>query len=200
MTDLPESTPPPGWEEFLEPGERILWQGQPEASVIWGDIVAPETLAGLVAAGAGLVVLLKAGQASLIAAGIGVVFVCFGLSLGIGRLFRDAALRRGTHYTLTDRAAFIATAPGGKRKLARYAIGPETRAKLEDGPPGSVWFATEERQTRGQWRGSKSEGMYIPPQTIHRRVGFRRIAEARKVYGLIAGISGQELAGTAPPR
>lgn len=200
MPNPSDSTTPPGWEEFLASGERILWQGQPEASVIWGDLVAPESLAGLVAMAAGVAAIVKAGQGSIIAAGLGLVFVGFGLYLTVGRLLRDAALRRVTFYTLTDRAAFIATSPGGKRRLDRYEIGPATKATLQDGTPGSVWFASEERQTRGQWRGSKSEGMYIPPQTIRRRVGFRRIAEARKVYDLIAGISGQELAGTAPPR
>lgn len=200
MTDLSEAAPPPGWEEFLAPGEHILWQGQPDASVVWSDLAAPETIAGLVAAGSGMAVILKAGHASLIAAVIGVVFVGFGLWLTIGRLFWDASLRRSTHYTLTNRTAFVATLPRGQRKLERYAIGPDTRALLQDGNPGSVWFATDVRHTAGQWRGSHSEGMYVPGQTIRRRVGFRRIAEARKVYGLIAGISGQELAGNAPPR
>ena len=200
MTDLPDASPPPGWEDFLAPGERILWQGQPDASVVWRDLAAHETLAGIIAGGAGIAVLLKVGHASLIAAVLGVVFVGFGLWLSIGRLFWDASLRRGTHYTLTDRTAFIATTPRGQRKLERYAIGPETKAHLQEGDPGSVWFATDVRHTAGQWRGSHSEGMYVPGQTIRRRVGFRRIAEARKVYGLITAISGQELAGNAPPR
>lgn len=157
-----------GWQGVLEPGERILWQGQPVGGIEWRDLDFRRALFGLLvlvfaafwtvaavsaALGEGLVVLV------FLAAGL--FFAGLGIRLAVGEPLWDAFLRSRTWYTLTDRQAIIATDHLRRRALTAWPIAPDTVITLEDGDPGSVWFA----------RG-------------HRRhpVGFRRIAEPRVVY------------------
>ena len=42
MTETPD-----GWEGILAPGETIIWQGQPDAGIVWRDLISGETLMGV---------------------------------------------------------------------------------------------------------------------------------------------------------
>jgi hypothetical protein len=194
MTELREPqapTPPPapvpaGWEGILAPGERILWQGRPEPGVDWAALVDFRTPFGLFFAGFALFWMWMAGRMG--APGpfplFGLPFLLVGLHLAFGRLIWDAITRRSTHYTLTDRTAFVATAPFGKRKLERWALRPGMALVLDDAAPGSVWFdqvATPYVTHLGPGRSRR----YYGPRSTSRRIGFDRIAEARQVYGLM---------------
>ncbi len=114
------------------------------------------------------------------AAQSGGIFWMFGLihfSAGLGIIYsatiRDTVKRRGTWYTLTDRRAFIATdLPLKSRTLDSYAIDARARLSWREGSPGSVTFASEER------RGTKGRRYNVD-------IGFERINEAGKVYGLM---------------
>ena len=59
------------------------------------------------------------------------------------QLWLDQRRLRGTHYTLTDRAAFIATDIRGRRDLNRYPLTAGLPITLEDGDIGNLWFAEQ---------------------------------------------------------
>ncbi|MCW1934371.1 hypothetical protein [Pararhodobacter zhoushanensis] len=187
---------PPGWEGLLAADERILWQGQPEPGILWRDLLSPLTLMGLF--------FLAFSTAWLFGVSvmlgnmpdrpllwpfrvffplIGGFFWLVGAYLLIGRLFWEARQRRRTWYTLTDRAAFIATQGPGRRALQRYGTEDMRAIELVDTTPGTVWFAQELiRYTTGNRRHGG-----VRRQQIHRkRTGFRHIAEARHVFALMA--------------
>lgn len=194
MTELPEPAAPPpppapvpaGWEGILAPGERILWQGRPEPGVDWQALVDTRTPFGLVFAGFACFWIWQAARMG--GAGpfplFGIPFLLVGLHLAFGRVVWDAYARRGTHYTLTDRTAFVASQALGKRKLDRYPLTPGMALVLEEGDPGAVWFG-EQVTTYAGGPGPGRSRRYRGPRTVRRRIGFDRIAEARQVYGLL---------------
>lgn len=122
----------------------------------------------------------------VMAARAGGIFWMFGLihfSAGVGIVFsatiQGTMKRRGTWYTLTDRRAFIATElPIKRRTLDSYIITPESRLSLRDGTPGSVMFARRDR------RANKGHSLSVD-------VGFERIGDADKIYGLMRDIQRQ---------
>lgn len=190
-TILAEPVPPPpppapvphGWEGLLAPGERILWQGRPQGGVVWSGLIDPRTPFGAVFAGFSIFWVATAATLAPRSGGVigmvfplfGLPFVAVGLYLLAGRLFWDAYLRSVTHYTLTDRAAFIATAAFGRRRLERVELQPGMRLTLDEGAPGSVLFGAG--PVRFQNGRRQPAGF-----------GFRRIGEARQVYGMMARI------------
>lgn len=193
MTVQPDPGPPPlpvpaGWEGILQPGERILWQGRPAAGFRGADLLDKRTPFGLAVAGFALFWMATA--AAMAGPGpfgwafplFGLPFLLIGLNMAVGQPLRDALRRRGTFYTLTDRAAFIATQGPGARRLDRYPLGPGFRPTLDDGDPGSVWFAEAEDQTRRGWRGTGASRRYASVTVGRRRIGFEAIPDARGVY------------------
>ncbi len=187
--DEPQTPPlpvPDGWEGILEPEERILWQGQPAAGLRWQDLLDKRTPFGLVFAGFAVFWMVQAASASgVFMALFGLPFLAVGLNMAIGGPLRDARRRSATFYSLTDRAAFVATRGTGARKLDRYPLGPGFRPTLEDGDPGSVWFATSQADARRGWRGTGSARSYDLVPVGQQRIGFEQISDARMVYGLM---------------
>ncbi len=200
---LPEPPPPPapaepvppGWEGLLEPGERILWQGRPDSRLVWADLLQVQTLFGLVFTGFALFWIASAARMGRGFGGggpvdgvfplFGLPFVAVGLYMVVGRIFWDAFVRRGLNYTLTDRTAFIAANLMGRRKLERYPVGPDMKLVLEEGTPGTVWFAEKVTHRPGGWTGSGSNRSYRGPSTTREPIGFRRIETPREVYRLL---------------
>jgi hypothetical protein len=180
MADAPTSV---GWEGLLGPGETILWQGRPAAGIDWRDLWDGRTPFGLVFAGFALFWIAMAYTMTGSQGGVlslfplfGLPFLFVGLYLVFGRLLWDAHARARTHYTLTNRAAFVATELFGRRNLERYPLGPDMRLTLEDGIPGTAGgiATTGIGGRRGRTRS------YVE----RRRIGFVRITEARQVYGI----------------
>ncbi|MBN8294264.1 hypothetical protein JI664_19990 [Rhodobacter sp. NTK016B] len=192
------TNPPPGWESLLETGERILWQGRPGTGIIWRDIGQAQSRIGLFVLGIVTMFLgaapsiLPPFSAGWLQAGLSVTIwittalVWLGaLYFAIGRLVLDAWIRRGTWYTLTDRAAFVAIEVFGRRMLRRYGTDDMRGIALEKGArgrPGNVWFAQE----RFTYTTRSGQGAANRQHTEYQRVGFRRIAEAETVYALMA--------------
>ncbi|MBE2276950.1 MAG: hypothetical protein IAE87_11740 [Rhodobacteraceae bacterium] len=208
MADAPTSV---GWEGLLGPGETILWQGRPAAGIDWRDLWDGRTPFGLVFAGFALFWIAMAYTMTGSQGGVlslfplfGLPFLFVGLYLVFGRLLWDAHARARTHYTLTNRAAFVATELFGRRNLERYPLGPDMRLTLEDGIPGTVWFAVEEHLHTFRNPSPRDSGGIGIPDTAggiattgiggrrgrtrsyveRRRIGFVRITEARQVYGI----------------
>ncbi|MCA2013863.1 hypothetical protein [Pararhodobacter sp. CCB-MM2] len=182
---------PAGWEGLLEDGETILWQGQPATGVIWRDLISLETVIGAFftvfsggwVIGTGVMVG-SFGAADpfaylfLLFPLAGTLFLAIGLYLLVGRLFMDSYQRGKTWYTLTNRAAFIATETFGRRRLQRCGIEQMRGFDLVDQHPGTIWFGYS------AIRSSNGNGRVVATRTG--RLGFRQIPNPREVWTLMA--------------
>ena len=172
----------PGWEGILEEDEEILWQGRPVAGFDWAAMFSGNTVGGLLAAGFGIFWTIMAitlmGEAR---SGPPLIFRIFFPLFGV--FFVLAALRgvvkepldayrrqQGTFYTLSTKAAYIATDIGGKRSLDRYLLSDMARLRLVDDSPGDVMFGTDARRTDPTGQGE---------------AGFLRLADAREVFAIL---------------
>lgn len=186
------------WDEILGDGESILWQGRPDARIIWGDILSANAIAGglfVVFASVWLSIsLILLPEFNTLAPGLkilfygafpllGGVFLCLGLYMMVGWIFRDAFVRSRTYYSLSNLNAYIATDLGGRRTLKRYEIDAMERLDLDDGAPGSVWFATEIKHYKSTRKGRTRHHTHETP------IGFRRIENPRAVYRLLSDLT-----------
>lgn len=193
-----------GWEGILEEGETILWQGRPNSAIHWHSLVDIKTAMGLffcLLSGGWIVGMLASAPAEtrelnddifdyviIVYFAFGALFFFSGLYMIIGRLMWDAYVRRCTWYTLSDRAAYVATMVMGKRDLKRYAKEKMIPPLLTDGDPGDVFFARDEyhyvRRSKLPMNNANRpnvESYYVP-------VGFRRIDNPRTVYRLVCEV------------
>jgi len=164
-----QSAIPKGWEGIMEPGEQILWRGQP--------IPRPNILRVAFNAGFGA---LFAGFAlfwMVMAATGGGYFWMFGLvhfSVGLGLIVKpllDERMRlRDTFFTLSTRAAYIARRHWWKgRQLETYPITATMPITLTGNETtGDVIFSSRTVRTKN---GSHEEP-----------IGFLDIAEAPMVF------------------
>ncbi|KFI31555.1 hypothetical protein CDV50_02215 [Haematobacter massiliensis] len=167
-----------GWEGILEPGERVLWQGQPEPGLDLSRASLGRLASALPLVIFGLfwiAVTVEAGGDDLIAR----LFPLFGVMILIGglwhgglRLLWDSYVLRHTVYTLTDRRAFIATDPMGRKRLKSWPLDEMVLLDYDGEVPGTIWFGQQ----------------FNPNRPGRRRVGFQRIAEARRVYDMMRKI------------
>ena len=203
---------PDGWEDILSPGETILWHGRPDSRIAWKGLLSLRSLHGAAFAAFALFWMLQASRVTgfmtefrlTSAQGepmggfsgyfpyFGLIFLAAGLYTMVGRLVWDAMKRRRTWYTLTDRAAYIATDLLG-RTLDRYELRPDQPLELEDGKPGAVWFAERLVHHPGRWSSVGGDRRYHEPFTARHRVGFERISDARTVWRLLGEAQGQEV-------
>jgi len=176
---LSGEAPGPGWQGILDPGERILWQGQPDSRPHIGLAEIKSATPGLMMSGFALIWMLMAAQASLLFAMFGLLFLGKGVLDVAQRLILPSFTRSRSWYTLTDRRAIVATdLPFQGRRLKSWPIGPASPVEYVASEPPSVLFG---------------------PETIDRRerAGFHFIPEADRVMTLLRQIqSGQ--AATAP--
>ncbi len=196
-------TPPPGWEDILDPGETLLWQGRPDHGPAFRPQHPMQVVMGVFFVVFSTVWIKMAfwitGGFPDDAGGLvdifpyfGVLFLAVGLYMAGGFVLWDMLRLSRTTYTLTDRRAFIATdLPIQGRRLRSWPLDADTRLSLDDGDRGSVWFAWKEVS----WR---SNGSLHSVKTQQVPVGFERIAEARRVYRMMRDITrgdGTELPG-----
>lgn len=200
---------PAGWEGILDPGEVILWQGQPQARFDWTQLFNSRSAFGFIFAGfsvfwmvaawgttrIGLSLVPDASFMAFLMPLFGLPFLLLGLNMAFGPQLMAWARRKGSWYTLTDRHAFIAVELLGKRSLERYPLGPQMHPALEEGFPGSVWFATAGPETGlgHRWGGVMS----LPSFDGLNRIGFEAIPEARTVYFMLLEALAQR---RAPPK
>ncbi|MBV2359066.1 aspartate carbamoyltransferase catalytic subunit [Thalassococcus sp. CAU 1522] len=166
-----------GWDGILADGEMVVWQGKPSRRLRIGRVDMARTGMGLVfvvfaifwisqtapTAGSGMARVFSLA---------GLLFLAIGLYNAGGHLVWRGFKHRFTTYTLSDRRAFIATnLPLQGRRLQSHPIAPDAAVALEDGEPGSVWFA---HRHVGHDSGSRR----VP-------VGFENISAPRAVYDLV---------------
>lgn len=162
---------PTGWEGILDEGEAVLWQGRPDAAVIFRIEKAFQFIFGLFFAGFALFWMVMAGA---MGGGyfwmFGLLHFGVGIAISFGALFKDAYRRRYTFYTLTSKRAFIATdMPHKGQHLESYPITPDTALTYIPGALATVNFATKDR------RSGKNHWQTEP-------IGFERITDGDTVY------------------
>ncbi len=149
----------PGWDAILEPGERLLWQGQPDGGLRFDGFELGGTVFGLALTGFALFFLQQSfgavaeGPLGVLFPAVALVFLAVGLNLAGGRFFLDTWKRRRTWYSLSTRRAFVATDFLGWRRLRDWRIDASTVVDLQDGPLQSVGF-TGARTAPGAARAS----------------------------------------------
>jgi hypothetical protein len=181
----PGASPPSRWEDYFEPGERLLWQGGPVAD----PRLRPGQIAlaafGLPFLGVGLFLFLtSAGKlltrpSSLSEAGLALFLLLFSLPFvgaGLGMVFGPhLAARlapRFVRYALSDRRAYIANRWWWRRDLASYPIAPDSVLELKQGRTDTVTFYSH--------AGVDSDG------DKHRKTAaFESIADGPAVYALL---------------
>lgn len=178
------------WEDYLDPGERLLWTGKPAQGVRVTRGRVLTSLGGLFVLGFALFWTAGASGGLWWPGGpkmegplfwffvlfplFGIPFIGLGLFMTIGHFFHDAKTRGKTRYALTDRRALIATA-GPPRVLKSWPIRPDTVIDYQPGNEGTIHLATETSRD--------SDG-----DVTRTRVGFDLIPDADRVYRLIRGI------------
>ena len=183
---LPQRPEADRWDDYFEPGERLLWQGAPEPGLKMAPLMVFLSLFGVPFLGAGVAVfasgLHQAAQLdSASGVGFGLFLTVFGLpfiAMGAGLVFGPwyAALtaHRKVRYALSDRRAYIAKS-WWNHTLESYRIRPDEPVELVQGRNDTVWFHVGDEVDSDGDRAT-------------RRAGFENIADGRKVYGLLRAI------------
>jgi len=173
----------PGWDHILDPGEQIVWQGQPDGKIVFRVRSLAGVAFGLFFSGFAVFWMIGASQAGGYFWMFGLIHFFVGLCVAFGSIFWSAASRRHTWYTLTNRRAFIATdIPLKGRTLKSYPISPDTVLEYDAGDPATIHFAHE-------YRSSKNGS------TRH-AIGFERIADGADVYAQIRAIQRESYASS----
>lgn len=160
----------PGWQGILDDGERILWQGQPDARLRISPAEIRKALPGVVMLAFALFWMVMAAQGSVMFALFGLIFVAISIRNIAEPLLLPAFRRSRTWYTLTDRRALVATdLPFQGRRLVSYPIDRDTPVEYLPGDPPSILFGH-------------------PAVDSARRGGFAFVADADRVMGLIREI------------
>ena len=176
----PRPAPDEGWSTYLDPDERMLWEGRPATgvkfrksdgimipfSIAWCGITIAWELAALWTSG------------SIVFALVGMPFFVLGLYMMIGRFFWNAYERSHTRYALTDRRALVATSHWG-HTLRSIPIGRSTDVEYRPGPEASIIF---KRETQDTAKDSPATDFGFTEN------GFEFIQDGDTVYGFIRKI------------
>ena len=163
------------WEGLLDPDERVIWQGAPDATLrlAWTSIGQP--IVGVIfpiIAFSGFNLGETPGFANLI---IPAIFSAVGLYELILIHPWKAYVRKNTFYTLTNKRAFIGMSlPFKGRTLESYPLSRDTQVTLRDGVRASIHFAERMKRTR---RSEKA----IP-------IGFEDLSDGRRVYSMVRSV------------
>lgn len=175
---------PSGWEDILDPGEEILWQGRPDTALTLAPIKPLQMAIGLFFTVFALFWTSMAHSMSngaepwffrYVFPNFGLIFVAIGLYQMGGYAIYNSFRRKRSWYTLTNTRAFVATnMPLAGKRLNSWPITADMPITLTQNTPGTVHFATEQRSGRN--------GSYTIP------IGFERIHDAAEVHRLIRDI------------
>lgn len=166
------SAVPEGWDGIMQPGERILWRGQPIRRIRWRRLGLVAGL-GLLVMGLALVWMIPTAPAGGFAWMFGLLPFCAGLGSVVVALFDERMRFRDTVFTLSDRAAYIVRRHWWQgRVLETWPLGPDMPLSLRGGDKaGDVIFACRTLPSRD---GARTEP-----------VGFFDIIGAPEVFALL---------------
>jgi hypothetical protein len=178
------------WDDYLDPGERLLRSGAPAAGLRVTPRGIATSLGSLFLLGFAIFWTGGAGMGlwsgewreadgfmrlfMIIFPLFGLPFIAVGLYGVLGHYVTDARTRARTRYALTTRRALIAV-DGRERMLRSWPIGRETIIDYLPGPEASIRFATEVQVD--------SDG-----DKTHTRTGFELIPDGDAVMRLIRQI------------
>lgn len=129
-----------GWSDILEPGEKLLWQAQPETRISVDMSHLPQIVFGIIFAGFAVFWMAMAAKAGSLWM-FGLVHFAAGISVAIGPILIGPAIRARTWYSLTDRRAFFARAvPFGGRTLNALRLTSRTGIDFDGAEPGTIKF------------------------------------------------------------
>ncbi len=171
---------PGGWAPYLDPDERLLWEGTPRAGLRFKASDAFLSFFGAVFFGFSAFWIAMAGWLSGDDGAMGILFPLFGLPfllvgayLMAGRFFWDSYARSRTRYALTSKRGIIAKEALG-RSLKSYPIRDDTEIDYQPGPEAIIYFGKQVRRGKN--------GTYV---TNH---GFEYIQGGDEVYRLIRAV------------
>lgn len=175
MTDAAPTQTTDGWQDILESGETILWQGRPDPAIVFTLANVGTLIFGLFFAGFALFWMIMAASGPSGFWMFGLLHFGIGLSMAFGSLFWGPWRRRHTWYTLTNKHAFIATdIPFKGRRLKSYPITAESHLDLTRGALCTVNFTHEMKRTKN---GTKRVD-----------IGFERISDGAEVFKMMRDI------------
>lgn len=163
-----------GWDDILNDGEHLIWQGQPDARVRFDGPTLPFVFFGAV-----FVFFALHWTISTLQEGGVWAFGMFQLFAGLGAiwaaLFLGPLLARRTWYSLTNRRAFFASdLPFAGKTLAAIDLRPSLGVSYDGKRLGTILFQGRAKSLVGQ----------IAETTP----SFSKLPDARHVYGLIRDI------------
>lgn len=161
---------PPGWEDVLEPGERVIWQGRPDPDIRWQPPEGRDLRGGIAMSGFGIIWCVAVAVNGSIAWVFGLLFVGLGISKLAGQHYWKARQLRRTTYTLTTNRAIIATESGGRRGMTSYPIDATTPVASDGVEPATITFAT-------QYANGAS-----------RQIGFQRVRPGREIMEMFRAV------------
>lgn len=183
---------PSGWEDIFEPGEELLWQGQPIPGTDWGDLLTDSARSAFIPLIIGtawtalVLVMVEPFWAKLIMAPFGLPFIWSGYALTFGKVLTTARALNETWYTVSSRALYIASVSKEQRKLERFALSDlPFEPQLIDGSPGTIWFAERDTGITHRTSYSRNAQHHRSIRQVRDLVGFRRLESPREVYGII---------------
>ena len=176
MTDPQTQDIPEGWENTLEEGEIILWQGRPAPGISFTPVQVFATFFGFIFTSFALSWMVTAAKAGGFFWAFGLIHFTIGLGVLLSPLLLPAYMRKKTWYTLSNRKAYIADMPilGGKR-LRSYPITKDTPIEIKTNAYTTIIFASPQRS-------GKNNRSYTVP------IGFERLTDGDTVRGLIRQI------------
>jgi hypothetical protein len=176
-----------GWETYLQPGEKLLWEGAPKPGVHGKGKIIGLALFGLPFLIIGISVAVEgitqvSASESWRGIGLGLFFIAFAVPFtGIGALmvfgqwYAAHEAHRKLRYALSNRAAYIARTYWS-RSIASYPILKSAPTGLEKGRTAdTVWFHVQSE--------TNSDG-----DRSFTRIGFDNIADGDAVFRLIRSI------------
>ncbi len=117
----------------MEPGERLLWYGQPrQGGFRWSTKEIPVLLFGLFFFGFSLFWMAMASRTSIWFALFGLPFACVGAFILFGRFVVDHRQRARTHYGITDQHVILVVG-NRTRILDLDAVSAESITEHRDG-------------------------------------------------------------------
>lgn len=163
------------WAGLLHKDEIILWQGAPQIRLRIDWDSPAEMLGSLFFMGFAVFWMMKASESPGPAWMVGLIFFGMGFYNLVLSHFWKAYKRRHTHYTLTDKRAFVATFDWIKgKRLESYPISSSTVLSLHEGKLTTIDFA------------SKTVGS--GDSTRETSVGFEDLIDGRDVYALMRNL------------
>ncbi|MDO6458337.1 hypothetical protein Q4560_12875 [Celeribacter halophilus] len=163
-----------GWADILHPGERVLWQGQPDQSIQWRGPAIPFAFFGVTFAVFALLWMVK----TYLSGGywlFGLFQFCTGLVITAAPLLIGPFIARRTWYSLSSRRAFFANdLPFSGKTLLALDLRPSLGVEFDGKDPGTIRFQGRAEPIIGRQFDSAP--------------AFAQLPDARTVYGLIRDI------------